>query len=414
MAERNGQRERVEPGIWRRADAQGRPVYEITFRDSDGRQRRRTVKGGIRTARTALAEVKANMGKGKRVAPAPRLTFGHAAEQWKQSQMAALRPATRDAYGSSLKNHLLPRWERRRLDSIDVDDVARLISQMHDAGLRAWTIRGVLTVAGRVFDFARRRLGWAGENPVRLLDRSERPQSDARERRVLTGDELERLLAAADDRHRPIFALAAGTGARLGETLGLKWRCVDLDAGSVSITHQLDRRGAHVELKTRRSRRVVELPAPVAAMLRERKLASPRSRPGDYVFTTRDGRALEHRNVAGRALGRAVATAQLEAPAPTFHSFRHGFASAWIAAGGDLVELSAHLGHRDPAVTASVYSHEFEKSARSDQRRARLDGMFAGSMAALGAASGDASPTTAARPATAQVAALQAKRDTRR
>jgi integrase len=59
------------------------------------------------------------------------------------------------------------------------------------------------------------------------LDHSERPRADQRERRILTSDELERLLAAADDRHRLIFALASGTGARLGEVLGLKWRSVD-------------------------------------------------------------------------------------------------------------------------------------------------------------------------------------------
>lgn len=407
------QRQRVEPGIWRRTNAQGQPVYEITFRDSDGRQRRQTVSGGVKTARTALADVRGRMGHGKRVAPAPTLTFGQAAERWQQSQMAALRPATQAAYAAHLRTHLLPRWERRRLDSIDVDDVARLVSDLHDAGRKAWTIRGALTVAGRIFDFARRRLGWAGENPVRLLDRSERPRSDHRDRRVLTGDELERLLAAADDRHRAIFAFAAGTGARLGETLGMKWRTLDLDADTASITHQLDRRGEHVELKTRRSRRTVELPAELISMLRAHKLATARSGPADYVFTTTTGTPCDHRNTA-HALARAVKAAGLEhvdgQPAPTFHSLRHGFASAWIASGGDLVELSAHLGHRDPAITASTYSHEFEKAARSDQRRARLDGMFGSSLAAAAvnrAATDIPSPT-------GEVADLQAKRDTPR
>lgn len=223
--------------------------------------------------------------------------------------------------------------------AIDVDDVARLIEVLRRDGRKAWTIRGNLTVAGRIFDFARRRLGWAGQNPVRLLDRSERPRSDQRERRVLSGEELERLIGAADDRYRPIFAFAAGTGARLGETLGLKWRSLDFERGTASITHQLDREGRYVELKTARSRRTVELPASLVSMLRARKLESPFSNRDDYVFASRTGRSLEHRN-------------------------------------GDLVELSAHLGHRDPSITASTYSHEFEKASRSDARRARLDGMF--------------------------------------
>jgi len=372
-------RERVERGVYRRTGADGKVAYEIGYRDSDGRQRWQRVEGGIRAARTALADVKARMGKGARVAPAPRLTFGEAAECWREAQAAHLRPATQAAYGASLRTHLLPRWERRRLDSIDVDDVARLIEELQRAGRKAWTIRGNLTVAGRIFDFARRRLGWAGQNPVRLLDRSERPRSDQRERRILSGEELERLIGAADDRYRCLFAFAAGTGARLGETLGLKWRSLDLERGTASITHQLDRQGRYVELKTARSRRTVELPASLLPLLRARKLEAPYSGSDDHVFAALQGGPLEHRNVGGRALRRAVERAGLEGDgqaAPTFHALRHGFASAWIASGGDLVELSAHLGHRDPSITASTYSHEFEKAARSEARRARLDSIF--------------------------------------
>lgn len=385
--ERAGRRERVERNIYRRTDSAGHVRFEIGYRDSDGRQRWQAVEGGIKAARTALADVKARMGKGERVAPARNLTFAVAAERWYKAQVTTLRPATQASYSTALRIHLLPRWGRRRLDSLDVDDVARLIEDMRRNGRKAWTIRGQLTVAGRVFDFAHRRLGWAGQNPVRMLDRSERPRSDQRERRVLDRDELARLIACADEAHRPIFAFAAGTGARLGETLGLKWRSLDLDGGIATVTHQLDRRGQHVELKTQRSRRTVELPATLASMLRAHKLRSARTGPDDHVFTTSTGRPRDHRNVAGHALGRAVRLAGLDAQegqsAPTFHSLRHGFASAWIASGGDLVELSAHLGHRDPAITASVYSHEFEKAARSDARRARLDSIFGSTIAAL-------------------------------
>lgn len=402
-------RERVERGIYRRLAADGKPAYEIGYRDSDGRQRWQRVEGGIKAARTARADVMARMGKGARVAPAPRLTFGEAVERWQEAQAASLRPATQATYSASLRTHLLPRWERRRLDSIDVDDVARLIEDMRTVGRKAWTIRASLTVAGRVFDFARRRLGWAGQNPVRLLDRSERPRSDQRERRVLEGEELERLIGAADERYRALFAFAAGTGARLGETLGIKWRSLDLEAGSASITHQLDRQGSYVELKTARSRRTIELPASLVSMLRAHKLESPSSGADEYVFSARTGGALEHRNVAGRALGRAVKRAGLEpdgAPRLTFHALRHGFASAWIAAGGDLVELSAHLGHRDPAITASTYSHEFEKAARSDARRARLDGMFGSALEANGRS--EAQET--GEPANAEVVDMQGRR----
>lgn len=396
----SAQRVRVAPGIWKRRTARGRDRYEINYRDSDGIQRRRVVETeGRRAAETALADVKARMGKGERVAPNPRLTFAEAAERWLTSAEASLRPATINAYRSALTTHLLPAWGRLRLDRIDVDVVASLVERMQtveyrrqvdrrlaekfkrkprelDSGYAAWSIRGALVPAGRIFDYAHRRLGWAGSNPVRGLDRRERPAHQRKDRRILTRDELSTLLAAADEPYRTILTVAAGLGTRLGETLGLCWSDIDLDAGMASVEYQIDRSGSRVQLKTERSRRVIEMPGSVVSALRAHKLRSPHSCPDDLVFTSRSGRPLEHRNVAQRGLRKAYEAAALEGRAPTFHELRHAHASAWIASGGDLVELSARLGHRDPAVTAAIYSHEFEAAARSDQRRTRLDGIY--------------------------------------
>lgn len=414
-AKKDGTRERVQ-GVYFRRDAQQRQVFEIGYRDSTGRQRYQRVDGGVTAAEQALRDTKARMGRGERVAPKPTLTFGEAAQRWQESQVAALRPSTQRAYGSHLRTHLLPRWHKRRLDSFTVDDVARLAEELRVAGKKAWTIRGCLVVVGRVFDFASRRLGWAGSNPVRQLDRRERPASDQKERRVLTREELERLLAVAPEPHRLLFAFAAGTGARQGEVLGLVWRTLDLDTGTVAVTHQLNRDGERVELKTKRSRRTIELPGSLVAGLRAHRLASPRSGPDDFVFATRTGRPFDHRAV-GRALTRAVKDAKLDQgaePAPTFHSLRHGFASAWIASGGDLVELSAHLGHRDPAITASVYAHEFERANRSDERRARLDAMFGSGVVAPVVARDGCSPQDAPRRSEGKVVNMQEVRDERR
>jgi integrase len=391
------QRIKVARGIWKRESADGKKTrYEIAYRDSNGDQRRQVVEGGKRAAETALADVKARMGKGERVAPNPRLTFEDAAERWMTSVSATLRPATVSTYGTALRVHLLPAFGRKRLDHIDVDAIASLVERMQTAEYRAeverrlgwparqnngyapWAIRGVLVAASRIFDFAHRRLGWAGVNPVRQLDRDERPKLRESERRILNRDELERVISNAQSPYREVIATAAGLGTRLGETVGLIWADVDFDAGTISVRFQIDRRGERVELKTRRSRRVIEAPGSLLSVLRAHKLASPRSKATDLVFTTRTGHPLDHRAVT-RALEAAARSAGLDGDGQrvcTFHELRHGHASAWIANGGDLVELSARLGHRDPAITASVYSHEFEAAARSTERRARLDAMY--------------------------------------
>lgn len=443
------ERHRVGPGIWKRIGADGRTRYEITYRDSDGRQRRQVIEGGKRAAQTALADVKSRMGHGERIAPRPDLTFAEAAERYLAAQ-TSLRPATIAAYTTAISVHLLPAWGRERLDRVDVDAVARLVERMQTAEYRAeverrlatkvsaarsaaglplrerkssgkvgyapWAIRGSLVPAGRVFDFARRRLGWQGVNPVRQLDRSERPRLRDAERRILSREELDRLIGAADPPYRQIIATAAGLGTRLGETLGLTWADVELEIGTVAVRAQANRQGERVPLKTARSRRVIEAPGSLIAMLREHKVASSCSRPADFVFATRTGRAFDQRDVTRRGLKAAGMKARLDTGGqrlPTFHSLRHAHASAWIAAGGDLVELSARLGHRDPSITAAIYSHEFEAQARSIDRRTRLDEIYGADRGSFVAASGVNGPQQSDAAGFAKTSDLQAIRKKR-
>lgn len=266
---------------------------------------------------------------------------------------------------------------------ITPDDVARFIAVQEVAGQKGWTIKGQLVVLGGVFKYAIRHLGVQAANPVALLERAERPKADEDEKRILTSDELERLLAEADD---VLFDFAAQTGARLAEALGVVWSELGLSAlPAVTFTHQLDRKGKRQPLKRKRSRRCIEITTTLAAKLRAHKMASPYSGPHDFVFATALGTGHDHRNIGGRVLGRVVKRAGLEAvrqgdvvivPAPTFHDLRHTHASALIAAGWDIEEVSARLGHAAVSTTMRIYTHAYDAAKRSDQRRGRLSLMY--------------------------------------
>ena len=426
-AKRKPRRTRVKTGIYKAQTADGKDRFEIHYRDEDGKPHWKRVDGGVRSAETARADILARKGRGEKVKPV-RLSFDQAATAWWDAQASALSPNTRNAYGASLKR-LRKAWGSRRLDNIDVNAVAELIRSMQDEGRKTWTIKGVLTVVGRVFDYSSRRLGWHGNNPVRELESSERPSDDQPERVNFTSDQLKAVLreAAAKtkivgarsnrttrleiDDHAPdetedfgpdphryslIFWLASRSGMRLGEVLGLRWGKIDFDAGTVAVTHQLDRRGDYVKLKSKRSRRTIVIPNRLLAKLREIKLASAKSGANDYLFVNDQGEPWDHRNIGGRALRRAMTTARyddgnliwpelsdpdVEVDAdklPSFHAFRHTFASAFIAGGGDLVTLSRHLGHSNPSITASIYSHEFEAAGRAEEQRSLIGSMFGG------------------------------------
>jgi integrase len=378
-------RQRVERSIYRRTDRDGNTVFEIGFRDAQGKQRWRTVEGGITAARAARAQAHAARSRGERVTAHPRLRYDAAAKAWWDARATKLRSATQSAYGAA-KKHLDAEFGGRRMTDISPADVAAFVSKQQAAGLKGWTIKGQLTVLRSIFTYSARHLGLVGVNPVSLLDRVERPNSDdERSKRILTANELQRLLAAVEPEFRLIFDFAAQTGARLGEALGVVWDEIDLEAAAVTFTHQLDRNGTRMPLKTKRSRRCIEITPALVAALRAHKVASPRSGRYDLVFVNRQGRGHDHRNIGGRVLSRAVARAGLGAvtrdgqvvePAPTFHSFRYSHGSALIAASWDIEEVSARLGHADTGTTQRAYVYAYDAAKRSDSRRERLAHLY--------------------------------------
>lgn len=110
---------RVKPGIWRRKNAKGHWTYEIIYRDSDGRQRRQVVPGKLRDAETRLAETKAKLGKGERVAPNPRLTLALAADERIKAKAPNLTEKTLTTYRYALDSHLLPVFQATERDRRD-------------------------------------------------------------------------------------------------------------------------------------------------------------------------------------------------------------------------------------------------------------------------------------------------------
>jgi integrase len=421
----------VERCIFYRRNAAGQKVYEIRWRDSTGRYCRRAVGTKITAARAERDKELAKRGRNEPAAVNPRLSFGEAADGFLANRVADLRTSTRAGYEWAIESHLRPRFGTRRLDRLSADDWAAFIRDLRDVPLAEGSIESVLKAARGVYSYAARRLDWHGRDTLALLDRAERPKpSDKVKRRLFSDAELAATLRAAVGQNRLIFATAGTVGSRISETLGLIWGNLDLDdldAASISFTHQVDRKGNRVPLKTEESKRTIELPRSLAAMLAEHKAGSQWSKPGDFVFATRSGRALGQRNVS-RELRATMKAATLDngRPAfpilsetddqdepvkvergdlPSFHSFRHSAASNAIAAGDGVEETSWMLGHKDSTVTRRVYISEVRTVERSAKRRGRLEARMGGVLSALG----EPKPSRR-RKQSAEVISLDAKR----
>jgi integrase len=387
-------RVRVECNIYRRPSG----VYEVGFKDGGGKQRWRTVDGGITAARALRDELLARRGRGERVAADGRLRFGEAAAKWLDGPVLDLRARTQECYRNALGQHLLAAFGTRRLDAVSPDDLVLLVRELRGRGFSESTIVIVLGVTNRVYRYAARRLGWAGMNPVSLMLPSERPKpSHGKRRRIFEGRELEQTIRAAGEPHRVLFSVAALTGARLSELLALTWtdvRLDDLDDAELEFGYQVDRHGKRQATKTDGSARTVPIPKELALMLARHKLGSQFSKSTDFVFCTRTGRPLGQRNVT-RALRTAQRNATDDGGEPTFpvlharddqgrglpvphgelpsmHSFRHTLASRALLAGESVDEIAFLLGHRDANVTRAVYVRELADTRRRSMRRSRM------------------------------------------
>lgn len=414
-ASRKPRRERVEPNIYRRTNAKGREVLEVGYKDGAGKQRWRTVEGGLKNARALRRELLHKRDRGERVAPNVRLRFGEAADRWLNGPVLDLRPSTQAGYRNAVERHLRPRFATRRLDAIDADDLATIVRELRAAGKSEATIVVVIGVTNRIYRYAARRLAWAGTNPVSVLLSSERPKpSQAQRKRLCDADALTQTITAARKPYKALFTLAALTGARMSELLALTWqdvRIADADDAEVEFGWQVDRHGNRQPTKTDGSARTVPIPRQLAVILAEHKLASRDTRRESYVFATRTGRPFSQRNVA-RALRKTQARALDDQGRPTFpilherddngnpvqvprgavpsmHSFRHTVASRALLAGESVDEVAFMLGHRDANVTRAVYVREVADARRRAMRRDRMASEF-GSV--MDAASGTTTP----------------------
>ena len=174
--------------------------------------------------------------------------------------------------------------------------------------------------------------------------------------------------------------ISCGTGVRRGEVLALRWRDVNLLTGEVrivrSLCHLKDGRLLFKDVKKKKSRRVILLPALIVDALREalveqqtcRRMCGVGYKNLDLICCLPDGSPIPPDTLTSafrhhrRALGLST----------RFHDLRHGHASQALQDGVPVKTVQERLGHATAAFTLDVYGHLLpgadERAAESTQR----------------------------------------------
>ncbi len=377
MAKRRGHGEGTtyqrEDGLW---------VGSLTLGYEGGKRRRKYLYGKTqREVLLKLSPVRHAQQQGVSLLTDERQTLGQYLERWlEDSAKPTIRAKTYASYAQLVRLYLLPELGCVQLTRLTPRDVQAFLNRRLEAGLSARTVQYTHAVLRRALNQAL-KWGLVQRNVAALVDapRVRRPEA----KYLAPEQALTFIDSVRGDRLEAAYVVAILLGLRPGETLGLRWTAIDLEAVTLSVQVGLQRVEGKLELvetKTLRSRRTVPLPALVSAALHAHRVRQLEERlaAGDLwqdtglVFTNVQGKPLAEEWVS-KCFHKALTRAGL--PSVRLYDLRHTCASLLLVLGVPMRVVMEILGHSQISMTANTYTHVIPQLERDAADR--LDAFFA-------------------------------------
>jgi integrase len=341
--------------------------------------RRQQTKGGFATKREAeraLRVVEQAIDTDSFVAPTRETLSDFLVKQWLPAMAPpTLRGTTWTEYRRKITSHVIPHLGNLPLQALrpkHLNDLyARLLATGRTdgtGGLAPKTVREVHVIVRKALKDA---VNWGNvaRNVADLANPPSQRASAAARRRTLqtwTPAELGQFLGHdPDDRLYYAWVLAASTGMRRSEVLGLRWADVDLDAARLAVRQRLasvDGRPEISEPKSNSSGRVIDLDDLTVGVLRSRRaqqaehrlMFGPAWHDLDLVVSREDGLWV-HPDWFSELFRRRVAAIGIRPI--RLHDLRHTHATLLLQSGVNAKIVSERLGHHSVAFTLDTYAH---------------------------------------------------------
>ncbi len=353
-----------------------RKTWSIVYREPSGAQR---WEGKFRTranAQRRLNEVMGEIDKGTYTRPSS-VTFEKFAEDWLAARRQ-IRGSTESGYGSILNRQLVPRLGSMPVLDLRFEHIDAAVSGMLEDELSSKTIHNTVTLlrtmlAGKKGPSAL-RLGLAFQDPTLGL---ELPPLESRQTTPPTPEQVWTLINTAKETDALSYALtyiAAFTGVRRNEALGLRFDDIEWFSNELNIRHAISKRrgrdGAHKwewhlgPPKSRKSLRRIAATESVMKMLADLKAGKPDSA---FIFPGDCDRFIDPDKFDAE-IWKPIAT-KAGLSGTRFHDLRHFFASQLIANGETAAYVRDQMGHSSIKVTFDTYGHLFPGRGREASGR---------------------------------------------
>jgi integrase len=225
-----------------------------------------------------------------------------------------------DAATSRTRLKAVPDWpylDELRLCDVRPEDVQKLIAAASEHGYSSQTVKHIRSVVRAIFELARKKRWFTGDNPaseVRL------PEMIRKEAHALTLAQAEEVLGVMRYPEREVALIMILTGMNVAEVCGLQWKCVNLtdtwsnaDGASIPPRSIAVRQQWHLgqldKLGQQSRNRILPIPAQLSTILAGLSQRASYFGPDDFVLVTPAGTPVSAKQIAAhrlKAIGRKV------------------------------------------------------------------------------------------------------------
>ena len=178
--------------------------------------------------------------------------------------------------------------------------------------------------------------------------------------RFFTGEEARKIITIASEPYRTMFAIAAMTGLRVGEVVGLQRTGLDFETRVLHVRRSAWY-GRVQTVKSKASQAPVAMAEALATLL-QGYLATWQPNPEGFLFLNRNGRPFAANKVVEYGLWPVLDKLKIERAG--MHAFRHCHASLLMDVGANPTVTKTQMRHSDARVTLGIYSHVIGDSQR--------------------------------------------------
>ncbi len=326
------------------------------------------------------------------------------------STKTELRSTTMTNYQYTYDRYVRNGFGKKRIADIKYSDVLCFYKALMDKGLTVRTVEAVHTVLHPTFQMAVR------DNVIRnnptdgvMAEIKKKQKGRPEARHALTLEQERSFLKWLDNeeyqRWKPLFTVMFGTGCRIGEIIGLRWKDIDFKNNTISINHNLTyypridnsyRCEFRVSLpKTDKGIRTIPMIDQVReAFLTEKELQRAEGSHciteidgmSGFIFCNRFGnvhspasinraikRIVDDHNAREEVRGKRSGQEIILLPRFSCHIARHTFCSRLCENETNVKVIQSVMGHKDIQTTLDIYAEVSERKRQEVFKRLGKD-----------------------------------------